>query len=117
MAAQVSGFLLSYARSNGIYMKINYVNSDHVHALIDLPVTRSVEDVTGLLKGSSSHFINTSNMLMGRFRWARGYGAFSVSESKVHEVAKYIAQQEDHHKRKSFSEEYEAFVRLHSSNR
>jgi len=112
-AAQVSRFLLSYARSNGIYMKINYVNPDHVHALIDLPVTRSIQETIRLLKGSSSHFINGSEMLTGRFRWGRGYGAFSVSESKVQEVAKYIAQQAEHHRTKSFAEEYEAFVRIH----
>ncbi len=79
-------------------MKINFVNPDHVHALIDLPTALSVEKVVQLLKGSSSHWVNSNDIVTGKFAWGRGYGAFSVSQSNVDQVARYIADQEEHHR-------------------
>ena len=99
-----------YAEKNGIYMKINYVNPEHVHALIDLPTRYSIEDVLKLFKGASSHWINENRLLRGKFGWGRGYGAFSVSQSNVAQVGKYIATQEDHHRRHSFLEEYQILI-------
>jgi putative transposase len=92
-------------------MKINYFNTDHVHALIDLPTNLTIEQVVQLLKGSSSHWINHNHLVKGRFAWGRGYGAFSVSQSDVSNVANYIAKQEDHHRKRSFAEEFEIFVK------
>ena len=109
-AAKVSGYLSQYAVEKGIYMKINYVNPDHVHALVDLPTGLSIEGAMQLLKGASSHWINESNLLPVKFGWGRGYGAFSVSQSGVAEVAKYIADQEEHHRKKSFGEELKLLV-------
>ena len=110
-AAKVSGYLTQYSREKGIYMKINYVNPDHVHVLIDLPTKLCIEDAMQLFKGSSSHWINESNLVPGKFGWGRGYGAFSVSQSGVAEVARYIADQEEHHKKTSFVEELKLFVK------
>lgn len=109
-AAQASEFLSNYALEKNIYMKINYFNADHTHALIDLPTGIKIEDTAKLFKGASSHWINEHNMVPGKFRWGRGYGAFSVSASDVDTVANYIARQEEHHKRRSFREEYELLV-------
>jgi putative transposase len=80
-------------------MKINYFNADHTHALVDLPTNLTIEQVVQLLKGSSSHWINESKLLRGRFAWGRGYGA------------KYIAGQEEHHRKRTFAQEYELFVK------
>ena len=109
-AVKVSGYLSRYAAEKGIYMKINFVNPDHVHVLVDLPTNLCLEEAMQLLKGSSSHWINESNLLPGKFGWGRGYGAFSVAHSGVGEVAKYIANQEEHHRKRSFSEEFKLFV-------
>ena len=109
-AAKASTNLTEYARAKGVYMKINFFNADHTHALIDLPTNVTIEQIVQLLKGSSSHWINEQKMLRGRFAWGRGYGAFSVSQSDVERVAKYIAGQEEHHRKKTFAEEYERFV-------
>jgi putative transposase len=109
-AAKTSHFLSKYAVKKGIYMKINYVNADHTHALIDLPTNICIEDVIKLLKGSSSHWINQNRIIKGKFFWGRGYGAFSVSHSDVERVARYIANQESHHRRQTFAEEYALFV-------
>jgi putative transposase len=92
-------------------MKTNYFNAEHVHALIDLPTNKSIEEAVQLLKGSSSHWINQNRLLRGRFSWGRGYGAFSVSHSHVNQVAAYIAGQEAHHRKKPFGQEFELFVK------
>lgn len=110
-AARASVNLSEYALEKGIFMKINYVNSDHTHALIDLPTNLSIEQAIQLLKGSSSHWINQKRLVRGRFAWGRGYGAFSVSHSDVGRVAKYIANQEEHHRKRTFEDEYQLFVK------
>ena len=110
-AVELSSYLSHYATEKGIYMKINYVNPDHVHALVDLPTHLCIEDMMQFLKGGSSHWINESNLLPGKFGWGRGYGAFSVSQSGAAEVAKYIADQEEHHRKKSFGEELKQLVK------
>src|SRR5260370_41214093 len=109
-AAKVPRFLNGYAVEKSIYMKINYRNPEHAHALIDLPTSKSIEEVVKLLKGSSSHWINENRLLRGRFAWGRGYGAFSVSHSHVDQVAAYIANQHEHHRKKTFAREFEIFV-------
>jgi REP element-mobilizing transposase RayT len=81
-AARLSRYLTEYAAAKGLYTKINYVNADHVHVLVDLPTGLSIEEVIQLLKGSSSHWVNANNILSVKLAWGRGYGAFSVSESK-----------------------------------
>jgi len=112
-AAKLSAYLQEYARQKGIYMKINYVNADHVHALVDLPTHLSIEDIMQLLKGASAHWINEQNLVPGKFGWVRGYGVFSVSESVVPEVCAYIAKQEEHHRKKNFVDELKLFVERH----
>ncbi len=109
----VSHFLYEYAREKDIYMKINYVNPDHVHALIDLPTKYAIEDLFQLLKGASSHWINQEDIVPGKFAWGRGYAAFSVSHSLVPKVVRYIANQEAHHRKLGFREEYERFIQTH----
>ena len=110
-AARAAVNLTEYSLEKGIYMKINYFNADHTHALIDLPTNLTIEDVIKLLKGGSSHWINENQLVRGRFAWGRGYGAFSVSHSDVDRVANYIARHEEHHRKISYAEEYELFVK------
>jgi putative transposase len=112
-AGQVSKFLYEYAKAKDIYMKMNYVNADHVHALIDLPTKYSIEEITKLFKGASSHWINQNQLVRGKFSWGRGYGVFSVSASNVDEVAKYISTQREHHHKRTFQEEYEKFIQAY----
>lgn len=112
-AARVSQFLKEYAETKHFYMRINYVNADHAHVLIDLPTALSIEELTQLLKGGSSHWINSNDVVPGKFAWGRGYGAFSVSESNLHKVSAYITGQEEHHRVRTFSEELQEFVERH----
>ena len=97
--------LIGYAKQNGIYMKTCFANADHVHALIDLPTHYSIEQVMKLLKGESSHWLNGDGLLEKKFSWGRGYGAFSVSQSNVDTVIRYINNQAKHHEKKPFMQE------------
>jgi hypothetical protein len=72
-----------------------------------------VADVFKQVKGNSSHWINQQNIIKSKFEWQIGYGSFSVSESMIKEVEKYIRNQKEHHKRVTFREEYELFMNKH----
>jgi REP-associated tyrosine transposase len=108
---KISDFLYKYSEEKNIYMKINFVNADHVHTLIDLPTNITVEECIKLLKGASSHYINQNRLTNNKFSWGRGYGAFSVSASQLVNVEAYIKNQEDHHRHKNFTEEYKLFIK------
>lgn len=107
---KISKFLIDHCKEKNIFMKTNYINADHAHALIDLPTNLSVEDCIKLLKGSSSFYINKNRIINNKFSWGRGYGAFSVSPLQLDNTVKYIDNQEVHHKIKSFEEEYQLFI-------
>jgi len=109
---EVSHHLHENATIKGLYMKVNFVNEDHVHTLIDLPPDKTVEETVRLLKGESSFWINAK--INSKFQWARGYGVFSVSESNCDKLVKYIISQEEHHRKRTFMEEYEMFIRAYN---
>lgn len=108
---KISNFLYDYCKSKNIFMKINYVNADHVHAVVELPTNLSAEECIKLLKGASSFFINKYRITLAKFSWGKGYGAFSVSASQLNNVVDYIKSQEEHHRVKSFTEEYLLFIK------
>jgi len=86
-------------------LTINYM-PDHVHIFIGYQPTQSLPDLLRDIKSNTSHFINEKKWMPGRFQWQEGYGAFSYSRSHIDDVIKYINNQEDHHKRITFKEEY-----------
>ena len=112
-AARLSHHLTEYAGTKDVYLKINFVNADHVHALVDLPTNLSIEELIQLLKGNTSHWVNANNLLHGKFAWGRGYGAFSVSESNVNRVAAYIAGQEEQQRQRTIADELRELIERH----
>ena len=80
--------------------------TDHIHIFIGMRPTQSNSDLMQDIKGSSSRWINEKRFLKVKFEWQEGYGAFSYSKSHVSNVIKYIKNQEEHHKKESFQEEY-----------
>ena len=79
---------------------------DHVHCFFGLKPSQSVSDVMQIAKGRSSKWINDNKLLPHRFEWQEGYGVFSYSKSHVDAVFKYIKNQEAHHRKQTFREEY-----------
>ena len=86
---------------------------DHVHILFELARTVSVSEAVEDVKKFSSKWIKTQGAEYAEFAWQAGYGAFAVSESNVPIVRDYIAGQQEHHRHKSFQEEYRAFLEKH----
>ena len=79
---------------------------DHVHILLGFRPTQSLSNLMKIIKQDSIKWINQNTFVNGRFSWQEGYGAFSHSRSQVPQVVKYIQNQEEHHKQRSFREEY-----------
>jgi putative transposase len=79
---------------------------DHVHCLLSLKPTISISELMKIVKGKSSKFINDHQLTKHKFEWQEGYGAFSYSKSHIDAVYKYIANQEEHHKKENFKDEY-----------
>ncbi len=79
---------------------------DHIHILIGLIPSQSMSELMKYVKGSSSKWINDNRLVNGKFEWQSGFGAFSYSSSDVGTVARYIQNQEEHHRISSFREEY-----------
>ncbi|MBZ0204538.1 MAG: IS200/IS605 family transposase [Ignavibacteria bacterium] len=99
------------AKSKDIYLDSVNCVSDHIHLLVSLKGEQSISKVTMLLKGESSYWINQNNLSKLKFEWQDEYIAVSIGESSLTKVRKYIADQEEHHKKKTFAEEYEELIK------
>lgn len=86
---------------------------DHIHLLFLQNPKMPVTDIVKQVKGSTSHWINEQNLITDKFAWQTGYAAYSVSESQLERVYKYIANQKEHHSRKTFKQEYDEFILAH----
>jgi REP element-mobilizing transposase RayT len=84
---------------------------DHAHILVGMKPSLSVSDLVRDIKAGSSKFISDHNLLQGKFAWQEGFGAFSYSRSQLGNVIGYIENQEQHHRKKTFKEEYLDFLR------
>lgn len=87
---------------------------DHVHLVLGLPPTLAPSKAAQLLKGGSSIWIHENFPALSAFRWQDGYGAFTVSKSNLLEVIRYVEGQREHHRRKTFQEEYRALLDKHA---
>jgi REP element-mobilizing transposase RayT len=98
------------AKEKGIF--IDFVNgySDHCHCLVSLGIDQTIQKVMQLIKGESSFWINKNKLTIDKFEWQDEYFAVSVSESMLDKVRDYIRNQEEHHSKKTFQEEYDKFI-------
>ena len=99
-------YIIAIVNNNG--HKLLAINSmpDHLHLFFGMRPNQSLSDLMRLVKGDSSEWINKQKLVLGNFRWQEGYGAFSYSRSQTDTVVKYILNQEEHHRKKTFLEEY-----------
>lgn len=112
----VNQYLNAYAEEHSIRILTSFTNADHVHLLINLDPVMSVASTVKLLKGATSRWMNQQRDLPRRFSWGRGYGAFSVSQSHAKRVIQYIRNQEEHHRRKAFGDEFDRFLDKYELN-
>jgi putative transposase len=99
-----------HAHEKGIHLDVINGYCEHVHCLVALQPDQTISDVVQILKGESSFWINRNKLMSMMFAWQDKYFAVSVGESYVERVRSYIRNQEEHHRKKSFREEYLAFI-------
>lgn len=102
----INGIISSYGH------KVLVINGmpDHIHIFLGMRPNQSISDLLQKIKGSSSKWINQKKFVNGRFSWQEGFGAFSYSKSHVDHVIDYIKKQQEHHRKKTFIEEYLEFL-------
>jgi len=100
-----------YSRTKNIFIDRINGSIEHIHCLISLGGDQSISKVINYLKGESSHWINKQKLTINKFEWQDDYFSVSVSESVVDKVRKYIDNQEEHHNKISFKDEYETFIK------
>ena len=106
-------FMGGIARENKMRALIVGGVEDHVHLLLSLPTTLSIAQALQRIKGGSSKWIHETFPKHRNFAWQEGYGAFSIGISQIEETKRYIANQREHHRRRTFQEEFLAFLEKH----
>lgn len=109
-------YIIAIVNNNG--HKLLTINSmpDHLHLFFGMRPHQSLSDLMRLVKGDSSEWINNQKLVRGKFRWQEGYGSFSYSKSHVKAVINYILNQEKHHHKKTFLEEYKEILQKFEVN-
>ena len=103
---ELQKYITGIAKNNGHKMLAIYSMPDHTHILLGLNPNQSISSLANDLKSKSSKWINSRRLSKHKFNWQEGYGAFSYDKNRIHSVGNYINNQEIHHKKKTFKEEY-----------
>lgn len=117
ISKELKPLLLSHIKENsvtkGIFIDCLNCVEDHIHLLISLGTEQMISKVAMLIKGESSFWVNKQKLIKKKFEWQDEYIALSVSESGISKVQQYIANQEEHHRKKTFAQEYDEFLAVH----
>lgn len=108
--SKVISHICENALAKGIHVDFSNGYVDHIHSLISLKANQSIAEVAHLLKGESSYWINKNSIVKPKFSWQDEYIAASISHSSVNKVRDYIRNQENHHKKVTFAEEFRLFM-------
>ncbi len=109
--AELYKYITGIVQNKGQKMLVINGTSNHIHFLIGMKTTCCLSDLVREIKKSSNTFINKEHFTRCNFQWQEGFGAFSYSHSALDKVIQYIQDQKDHHKRKTFREEYISFLK------
>ncbi|MEO3404579.1 IS200/IS605 family transposase [Mucilaginibacter sp. CAU 1740] len=110
-AERLRNYIIAIIQNHG--HKLIAINNmpDHMHLLIGLNPNQALSDLVRIVKSDSSEWINKEKLTKGRFQWQEGYGGFTHSRSQVDKVVNYILNQQQHHSKKSFSQEFQQILR------
>ena len=111
---QLWAYMGGIARQNNMVAYAIGGTEDHVHVLLSIPPSISPAKAIQMIKGGSSKWMNDAYPRKDRFSWQQGYAAFSLSPSRMRQTIEYIQNQEEHHKKATFKEEYLNFLKGHS---
>ena len=109
---RIEKYITGIVNNNSCKLYAIYVNPEHMHFLVSRSPEISEEQLATLVADSSERFINENKLCKGKFSWQRSASAYSVSKSDIDKVCKYILNQDEHHKKLTFAEEYEQFITL-----
>ena len=93
------------------YVKAINGTSDHIHILFLLNPDHLIQDIVQNIKGESSHWVNQNKFMKDKFAWQTGYSVFSIGQSNIEAVEKYIVNQKEHHRKMTFGEEFSVFLK------
>ena len=113
---EIEKYITAIVKNNSSKLYAIYANPEHVHLLISRAPTLSEVELATIISDSSEKFINTKRLVAGHFAWQQSAAAFSVSKSGIDAVCKYILNQPEHHKRVSFAQEYDRFLKVYQAN-
>jgi len=99
--------------NNGCQLYAIYANPEHMHFLVSRSPGVDEESLASVVANSSANFINKNKLCKCYFQWQRSCSAFSVSKKEVDQVCKYILNQSEHHKKQSFKDEYDSFIKFY----
>lgn len=108
---RIEKYITGIVNNNDSHLYAIYANPEHVHILVSRSPKISEESLATIIADSSAKFINENKMCMGRFEWQQSASAFSVSKGHVDRVCKYILNQPEHHRKVTFAEEYDSFIK------
>ena len=110
---RIEKYITGIVSNNQCHLYAIYANTDHVHFLISREPSMDEQTIATIIEKSSSRFINENNLCLGNFQWQASCSAFSVSKGDVDRVCKYILNQKEHHRKKTFNEEYDEFIKFY----
>jgi REP element-mobilizing transposase RayT len=110
---RIEKYMTGVVNNTGSKLYSIYANPEHVHFLISKSLKLSEDTLINVVAESTERFINENKLCKGRFAWQQSASVFSVSKSDVDKVCKYILNQPVHHRRVSFMEEYESFMKFY----
>ncbi len=108
---RIEKYMTGIVNNNSSKLYAIFANPEHVHFLVSRSSSLSEEELATIISESSESFINENKLSLGQFKWQSSASAFSVSKSDIDRVCKYILNQPEHHKKVSFAEEYDQFLK------
>jgi putative transposase len=110
---RIEKYITGIVNNNGCQLYAIYANPEHVHFLVSRSPNVDEEGLAAIVANSSARFIIANKLCKCHFQWQMSCSAFSVSKTDIDKVCKYILNQPEHHKKQTFMEEYDAFLRLY----
>ena len=110
---RIEKYITGIVNNHNCHMYAIYANPEHVHFLVSRSPDMDEERLASLIEIASGKFINENKLCVGKFQWQNSCSAFSVSKREVNKVCKYILGQKEHHKKQTFAEEYEIFLKFY----
>ena len=108
---RVEKYITGIINNNSCKLYTIYANPEHMHSLVSRSPTLSEEQLASIVADSSERFINQNKLTKCHFSWQRSCSAFSISKSDIDKICRYILNQPNHHKKVTFAEEYEQFIK------